>query len=232
MAATATQDDDLLIITDDTQDSDSDEIDFSFDFWDETQESTQEESIPEVEIQDTEKDENKTTETSETINLEDGSQEEAIDFGIDLTKDSNPEEEVSEIHEDVIEESNFDLWISDDNEIDLLGDADLWNEEESSSTGGWSTGDDGSMNDILSATIAKLAARKESIASDKVEKLKHEDEIKAQIQALENEHTSIEAELAGLDAESTKITANIAELEEMKLDPVKEHNAKRVVKKK
>jgi len=99
-----------------------------------------------------------------------------------------------------------------------------------SGDGSTASGDDSSMNDILSATIAKLEARKTHIAEAKTKKLKHEDEIKSQIKALEAEHASIEAELTGLDSESDKIVANITELENMKLDPVKDHNSKRAKK--
>lgn len=93
-----------------------------------------------------------------------------------------------------------------------------------------SSGDDGSMNDILSATIAKLEARKTVIAGEKEAKLTHESEIKDQIKALQDEHAEIEAELTTLDSESSNITANILKLENMKLDPVKDHNAKRAKK--
>jgi len=55
--------------------------------------------------------------------------------------------------------------------------------------------------------------------------------MKTQIQELQEQVQVLEAEMKSLDAESEKITANISELEKMKLDPVKEHNAKRVVKK-
>jgi predicted nuclease with TOPRIM domain len=86
------------------------------------------------------------------------------------------------------------------------------------------------MNDILSATIAQLAARQEVIATSKAGKASKEEEIKAQIKDLQAQLKELESEMSTLDSESDKITANIAELENMKLDPVKEHNVKRVKK--
>lgn len=102
--------------------------------------------------------------------------------------------------------------------------------ESSTSANDTSSWDDTSMNEILSGTIAKLESRKETIAKNKEDKKAHEAEIKDQIKALEDEHAAIEAELTTLANEDKKITANIAELEKMKLDPVKEHNEKRVKK--
>ena len=227
MAATATQDDDLLIIADDTSESDTWDIDFSFDFWDETDEVTTQEAKTEQTHEATTELEPEQTEVWETDTVD---SEEGFDLGIDLSQDSEVSvennEEVSEV-----EEVSFDLGLTDEASAEIAGEEDV-SLSGSSAWGAWSTGDDSSMNDILSATIAKLTARQTNIASQKDGKLKHEDEIKMQIQTLQNEHSTIEQELAGLDSESAKITANITELENMKLDPVKEHNAKRVAKKK
>jgi len=77
----------------------------------------------------------------------------------------------------------------------------------------------------------KLEARKEAIATDKSGKAAQEEDMKAKILELQEQVQELEAEMKALDAESEKITTNISELEKMKLDPVKEHNAKRVVKK-
>lgn len=88
-----------------------------------------------------------------------------------------------------------------------------------------------SLNDILAGTIAKLEARKDVIAADKATKTQKEEDIKAQIKKLEEEYAELESEMKTLDSESEKIAANITQLEGMKLDPVKEHNAKRIAKK-
>jgi len=88
-----------------------------------------------------------------------------------------------------------------------------------------------SLNDILSATIAKLQKRQEAIASDTENKAKKEEEIKSQITELQTQVKELEADMKQLDTESKKITSNIEELEGMKLDPVKEHDANRNAKK-
>ena len=88
-----------------------------------------------------------------------------------------------------------------------------------------------SLNDILTATIAKLALRAEAIANDSSEKSAQIASIQAQIKALEEQVSALQGEISLLSAESEKISKNIEALEEMKLDPVKEHNARRAVKK-
>jgi peptidoglycan hydrolase CwlO-like protein len=88
-----------------------------------------------------------------------------------------------------------------------------------------------SLNDILSATIAKLQKRQEAIAKDTDSKSSQEEDIKAQIAKLQEQVKELEADMKQLDTESKKITSNIEELEGMKLDPVKEHNANRSTKK-
>ena len=101
----------------------------------------------------------------------------------------------------------------------------------SSSSGDDSTMQDDSMNDILAETILKLEARAQAIAGEKSEKLSQISDLEAKIQALQDEQADHKLEVKNLESESEKITANITKLEEMKLDPVKEHNAKRSVKK-
>lgn len=88
-----------------------------------------------------------------------------------------------------------------------------------------------SLNDILSLTILKLQARQEVISADKASKTSKEEDIKEKIKQLQAEVKFLEAEMEFLDGEAEKITANVQQLEAMKLDPVKEHNARRVVKK-
>jgi len=87
-----------------------------------------------------------------------------------------------------------------------------------------------SMNDILSATIAQLEARKNTISTEKAAKSTQEEELKKQIASLEKQVSELESEMTTLDMESDKIELNISDLEKMKLDPVKDHNAKRAKK--
>ncbi|MDA9128999.1 hypothetical protein N9J72_00800 [Candidatus Gracilibacteria bacterium] len=240
MPATATHDDDLLIISDDTGDSNSDEIDFSFDFGDETDTTEAVIEKEESSVQPEVKDEVIKTEP-EVAKVEESIQtEEALDFGLDFSEDTSSETQVdSDINiqdesTEQAEETSFDLGLVEEKGYTADTTETVEVSEENSTftgSGGASTGDDSSMNEILSATIAKLSSRKTSIASQKETKLKQEDEIQSQIQKLQSDHETIEQELAGLDNEADKITKNIQELENMKLDPIKEHNAKRVAKK-
>ena len=244
MAATATQDEDLLIITDDASEADTSDIDFSFDFWDDTEETSvlEEAEVGEVGEPETDTLDILTQDVSPEVSTpeEDVQQveeatvsEENLDFGFDLTEDATEEtaEIIEETSETPTEEASLDLGLTEEDVSVATTEVSEDSNTEMTMWGG-STGDDSSMNDILSATIAKLAARKTTIASQKDTKLTHEDEIQSKIQELQNEHATIEQELARLDSESDKITKNIEELENMKLDPVKEHNAKRVAKKK
>lgn len=257
--STAVQDDDLLIIADDEQDDSNDTIEFSFDddSASDTPTHTAETETPKVEETEVSSDiklnlsaENTETDTQslETSLLE-SSETESSDLWIDLMGSETPSLETDSWNQDVVETKD-----SADEEFTLnFGDEAIESVEETSEveetqaatsdlgtlsleddstaiSGDDATWDDGSMNDILSATIAKLAARKTVIAGEKEAKLTHESEIKDQIKALQDEHTAIEAELTILDSESSNITANISKLENMKLDPVKDHNSKRAKK--
>ena len=124
------------------------------------------------------------------------------------------------------EDFSFDMGETTDSQETEAVITDLEQAEDQSTSGG----DDSSMNEILSATIAKLVARQEAIATDKTGKAQKEDELKAQIKNLQDQVTELEADMSELDSESNKITTNIQELEKMKLDPVKEHNNKRAKK--
>jgi len=253
--ATTQQDDDLLIIADD--DHSEDTIEFSFDeetptnpAETETKATVTDSDVSEqVKTEEIVKESSDTTTevTSEVSEPTLDAASETSDMSFDLFEDNKEDEvrveEVSEAPENQESDFSFDLGeeeTSKKEEISIesseiqeetmeisLGDT---SGDDSAITDDSATWDDSSMNDILSATIAKLEARKSHIAESKESKLKHEDEIKAQIKALEDEHASIEAELSGLDSESDKIIANIKELENMKLDPVKDHNAKRAKK--
>jgi hypothetical protein len=226
MAIATAQDDDLLIIADDSvSDNSSDDIEFSFDFGEDSAEKKETSSVEEGSPEITE------TPIDLGINFDTSSEESKVEaktethevaaneeFSFDLGEVSEAKQEESKIEESPVEESPVEEGITA---------AKVSSEVESTN----STGDDTSMNDILSGTIAKLAARQDVIATDKASKSKSEEEIKAQIKDLQEQVKELESEMDTLDSESNKITANIAELENMKLDPVKEHNAKRVVKK-
>lgn len=93
------------------------------------------------------------------------------------------------------------------------------------------SGQSESLNDILTATIAKLALRAEAITQDSSGKSAQIADIQAQIKVLEEQVANLEGAISLLTTESEKISKNIEALEEMKLDPVKEHNARRVAKK-
>jgi len=84
---------------------------------------------------------------------------------------------------------------------------------------------------ILRQNIAKLEERKSVISADSEAKKKQEDDIKAEIKKLQDKVEALEADMKNNSMESDKIVANIGELEKMKLDPVKDHNAKRIAKK-
>jgi len=87
------------------------------------------------------------------------------------------------------------------------------------------------LNSILSETIAKLQSRKKTIWDTTEDKKKKATELWLQIKSLESQVSQIESEIASLWQESEKIDANISQLESMKLNPIKEHNSRRSVKK-
>ena len=244
MATATTQDDDLLIIADDSASEDN--IEFSFDFDDNSTEKTETPTTAEVETQVVSESTDipkmgidileETTETPETSDAPEVTDDATIDLGIDFdapVAQETKDEIKAETHE-VEAHENFSFNIDE-----AVADKAVETREEVSQTSETiteiavptgSSGDDTSMNDILSATIAQLAARKEAISTDKSSKSQSEEEIKAKIKELQAQVKDLEADMAILDSESDKITENIAELENMKLDPVKEHNAKRAKK--
>ncbi len=156
------------------------------------------------------------------IKSQDNSATSEMDFSLDLyapSEEAKTEDTVlaQETEEAPKKEEDFSLG------IDTSEDSSPEQDDTASS--------DESLNDILAGTVTKLEARKDAIAIDTAAKTSEEKTIKGKIKALEDEYATLEAEIKTLNAEAEKITANIAELEKMKLDPVKEHNAKRVVKK-
>lgn len=97
-----------------------------------------------------------------------------------------------------------------------------------------SVSDGSNLNEILAGTIAKLTKRQEVIASDKAAKTSQVQDLKDQIAKLEEEVALHESEVESLDVENDKISKNITQLEKMKLgdeEITREHNAKRVAKK-
>ena len=91
--------------------------------------------------------------------------------------------------------------------------------------------DKNDLNSILNETITKLQSRKKTIWDTTEDKKKKATELWLQIKSLESQVSQIESEIASLWQESEKIDANISQLESMKLNPIKEHNSRRSVKK-
>ena len=253
MATAIAQDDDLLIIEDDSTVSEgNDNIEFSFDFGDEApkkQEGTTSETLvtekaveavdeiasPDLSALDMSLD----LDIKEEISLEsvaegvteEASQEVSLDLGMNFDTEITDEGQ-EETGEETVGAADFSLDLSETTETipvveEVVAATETLEVSHDESVGG----DDTSMNAILSGTIAKLSARQEAIASDKAGKTSKEEELKAQIKELQSQVKDLESEMKALDSESEKITANITELENMKLDPVKVHNAKRVAKK-
>lgn len=226
--ATMTQDDDLLIIEDDSKNESSGDIEFSFDFGDQ--------STPEATKASATQQETKaaSVETSSTDTME--SPEEALaalekpEVHLDVAAES-VETQTPVVEEQteatLAEDFSFDLTEQETpaaqdttSEIPETADTDIMGTAENVSS-------ESSMNDILSATIAKLTLRQENIAKDKSWKTSQEEDLKTQIQELQDKVSQLESDMEMLSSEDEKITANIEELEKMKLNPVKEHNSKR-----
>ena len=245
MATATQQDDDLLIITEDDTSASTDatdSIEFSFDDSADEKDTSAEAPMIDLTSEDNETSdisvieemkEEVVNEVPATEELTEVAEEVGLDFNFDTwaeeaTVKENSAEETSTEETTVSEEFSFDLGEQESVSEEVaqkIEAVDLSVETPVETNSGES------LNDILSGTIAKLEARKATIASDKSTKSWKEEEIKKQIKTLQAEVETLEADMKMLDSESDKITANIAELENMKLDPVKEHNAKRVVKK-
>lgn len=257
MATATKQDDDLLIIADDSSSDSSDDITFSFDITDEddTKEAAPEAQMESedmsVEISDVTPVVEDTTSVIEEVSE---AKEESTWIDIEISEESSKEEtpKIEVETPEVSESSDADFSLN----LDLsAGEAEVTQEETSkaetpsedfslglggeevvqevvpSQEGETQSQSGESLNDILAGTIAKLEARKDAIAADKATKTQKEEDIKSQIKKLEEEYAELESEMKALDSESEKIAANITQLDGMKLDPVKEHNAKRVAKK-
>lgn len=243
----ATQDEDLLIISDDTASDTDTSIEISLD---DTTPAISLDSEPIIDLDATEG----STDT-ETVSVEEDTTP-TLDLGL-MTPEVSTEEaaqdatETSEVSG--AETNNIDLW-----SLDLgISDAEVSEEtsldtvEESSQTEGaedisfgesiatasavaaTSVGWEATMNSILSETITKLESRQEEIVSEKDGKSTQVSDLKEQIKKLEEEVALHEWEIQELESEAKKISTNIKWLEKMKLDEdvAKEHNSKRVPKK-
>jgi len=84
----------------------------------------------------------------------------------------------------------------------------------------------------MDATIVKLQIRHDTIEGDKQSIMDTITTKEEEISSLKSEVAGLNTDVKGLEAERQKIEESMSELESMKLDPVKEHNAKRVAKKK
>ena len=279
--STATQDEELLIIQDEGDDSD-DTLSFNIDFDDDTSDSNSENTAIsevksdnwtddtfEIQLDDVAEDSQNDSQVSDTKikdndSTSNASQVEAspdTELGIIIEDmDSNIEIDSNIAWEDTVDKNSVDdevwfeiplwddVWTSElkDEMNDIKEEASnnssseqgevlniLWSAEvsEVSDSESWQAASSENLNDILTATIAKLALRKEAIQTDTSSKQAKVQDLKAEVEKLEWEISEIEAEITSLWLESEKIDMNITQLEDMKLDPVKEHNAKRVSKK-
>lgn len=248
----ATQDEDLLIISEDVADTPAD-MDFSFSFGEDApQTMTQTEQAVEAVSQvasetpatlwdfslDIFQENAKAAETTENetvlsltptvsdVSVEQQVSGETIDFGLSALQDIAVVDTPSEVvvpltiqNEMTVSEPVIDqVFVPEITAQTSTEESSVIPQEEG-------------LNDILSATIAKLTLRADAIEKDTSGKATHISDIKAQIQLLEQQVAELEADIGVLNIEAEKITKNIEALEGMKLDPVKEHNARRVAKK-
>lgn len=93
------------------------------------------------------------------------------------------------------------------------------------------------MNSILDTTISKLQKRQTWISSTKSWKLANISDLETQIKELREQVSTLKKEVEDLDEENTKIEVNVSTLESMKLwqsikvsTKAREHNIKRVAK--
>jgi len=140
---------------------------------------------------------------SEALLLEESIEPEVSDE-VSLLGDLTMEEAVSEPEASLIEdESDIFGWASTGDDSQIGDDS--------------AASDDQSMDEILSATIAKLEVRKALIIADKTvdkEKIK---ELKSQIKEIEHDVADIQESITEMWNEQRKITNNVKTLEAMKL---------------
>ncbi|NDK08289.1 hypothetical protein EOM39_03490 [Candidatus Gracilibacteria bacterium] len=98
--------------------------------------------------------------------------------------------------------------------------------------------DDGDMNSILNSTIARLKKRQSGIASQKSDKTSRIIELERQIKELRDQVIMLKKEIVFLDDENIKIEINVGNLESMKIGkqskvnnkPARAHNTKKLTK--
>lgn len=98
--------------------------------------------------------------------------------------------------------------------------------------------DDGDMNSILNSTIARLKKRQSWIASQKSDKTSRIIELERQIKELRDQVIMLKKEIVFLDDENIKIEINVGNLESMKIwkqskvnnKPARAHNTKKLTK--
>lgn len=252
--ATAQHDDDLLIISDDSENDSSGEIEFSFDsLWEEASQKAEvkkeekmdiiSEDILEIDTATPDKTEVEAVENTPVVEspvIQDET-EASIDLNFgDITSEettittpevSNPEEVTEDfsfnVLDDTPEVSNPEEVVAEKQETPKAVTVATPVPEVAMQEEDWAE----SLNDILGGTITKLKARKEVIKSQKSTKAKKEAEIKKEIENLQEQVVSLEWEIKALNQEDNKINSNISSLEQMKLNPVQQHNAKRISKK-
>lgn len=243
--STATQEEDLLIIQDENDSSDE-SLNFNIDFedekkspetviediWDSTTDDSNQEETFEIELEDdtttTEKQEEDTVDVQEQEVLEDSQAKDNTDEDFEISLDDESTQE------DIIVPENEQWDLSENSLLTDEGSLNIIESENDSiiqDTIEQDTSKVEDLNDILAWTISKLTSRKKSIQDDTSSKQSKVEDLKEEIEKLENQVSEIEAQITALWLESDKIDSNISQLEDMKLDPVKEHNAKRVTKK-
>lgn len=243
----ATQDEDLLIISDDTASDTDTSIEISLD---DTTPAISLDSEPIIDLDATEG----STDT-EAVSVEEDTTP-TLDLGLttpevlteETVQNSTETPEVLETETNDVNLWSLDLGISDAE----VSEETSWDTvEESSQTEGaedisfgesiaaasavaaTSVGWEATMNSILSETITKLESRQEEIVSEKDGKSTQVSDLKEQIKKLEEEVALHEWEIQELESEAKKISTNIKWLEKMKLDEdvAKQHNSTRVPKK-
>lgn len=249
---TATTDEDLLIISDDSASEevslDDAAIEISLDDTP-TAETPAEnvidfgaEATQEVAVDDTTQKEATPTETeSNDLSIDLGSADLSID---DTVKEDSKTPTETEVEAPKTEaESDFSLDLGTTSSDETVAETPVAEPEKVQETTSFDLGAsveapaevsaDTGMNMILAETISKLEARQDAIASEKDGKSSQVTDLKAQIKKLQDEVALHEWEIEELSAESKKIATNVKSLEKMKLDEdvTKEHNSKRVPKK-
>jgi len=247
---TATTDDDLLIISDDSADADISLEEASIDISDAEETTTNEETISfdtdtEVSAQPSEtKEEVETPIQEESL----ATSEPVVDLSLDTPDEKVEKTEATEVSqlEEVKQEvanseevSDFSLDLGEGEVSETASEeikTETLTEEAPTVVESFASSDvavETGMNTILAETVAKLESRQTVIASEKDAKSGQVTDLKAQIKKLEEEVALHEWEIEELDSESKKIATNVKALEKMKLDEevTKEHNSKRVPKK-